>query len=142
MPPWPVFSLQHIGINAPRRASNIRPGQFYPGRNRRNALRAHAFQSLRVFSGLGALIIRKRDQALVGQIAIRTPGGVRGVFGEEFLHAWNDADMFLLGVDVERTRYLVGARRNVVERRLDSIDLVALQLVRVLIEERESEDAE
>ena len=56
-------------------------------------LGAETLQSLCIFRGLGTLIIRQRDEALVREIALRTPGGVRGVLGNELFHAGDHADV-------------------------------------------------
>jgi hypothetical protein len=85
--------------------------------------------------------VRQRDQALVGQVAVRTPGAVAGELGDVLLDAGDGADVGLLDVEVQRARDRVVAAGDAVEGRGDAVDHGALDLVGVLIQEAEAEDA-
>ncbi len=86
--------------------------------------------------------IRQRDQALVGQISVRTPGVLVGELGHEFLDTGNDTHMLFLHVEVERAGDRIIAGSDVVERGLDTVDRCAVQLGGVLVEEGIAEDAD
>ena len=88
------------------------------------------------------LVLRQRDQTLVGEVAVLAHRRVAGELGDELANARDDADMGVLDVEEQRARDRVLAVGDVLEGRRHALDRAALQLVDVLVEEAEAEDAE
>src|SRR5689334_13582924 len=109
---------------------------------RRGVSELQGLEGLRVFADLCDLGLRRRDQALVGQVALFADGLLAQVLGEEVGDAGDHVDVRLLHVDEEGTRGRVLARGHRLERRRHTVDHRALELVEVLLEEAVAEDAD
>src|SRR5688572_26417541 len=82
-----------------------------------------------------ALVVRERNQTAVGQIAKLAGGGVARELGEVLAYPGNARNMRFLDVKVERARHGVLAFGDRIEIRRHALDVRALDLVRVLLEE-------
>src|SRR4029453_6959652 len=77
----------------------------------------HVLESGGIGADLAALGIARRNEPLVGEIAFLAERLVAHVLGDEFLDAWDHADVRLLHVDEERTRRQVFAGSDALEHR-------------------------
>src|SRR4051812_2942642 len=81
--------------------------------------------------GVGAdlldLVLGRRDETLLGEVAVCAQRLLAGVLGDELVDAGNHAHVRLLHVDEERTRGRVLARRHALETRRDTVDHRALE---------------
>src|SRR5690349_9945491 len=111
-------------------------------RARRFLLELESLERLRVGADLLDLALGRRDQALLGEIAVFTQRLLAGVLGYEFVDAGDHADVRLLHVDEERTRSGILARGDGLEGRRNTVDHRTLELVEVFLEEAVAEDAD